>query len=135
MHHIAVALLVVLAGTLLLAKSKKEELGKFFISISWFFLVVGFLLFIGSIAGGICKMKHHCMSGESGCQKEIMIKEFHGGMNNSSCCPADMCKKHCEGKECCMKHDSIIKSCPDHMKMEGDSGKMCCPKAKQKGKP
>jgi hypothetical protein len=130
MHILALSLLAILAGTLLLAKTKKEELGKFFSYISWFFLVVGFLLFAGSIAGGICKMKHGCILGHPGCQKEMMMKDCRQGMgkHGGAGCPAGMCKGAIGNKACCMKNDSTMKACPKHM--QGDSAKICCPEKK-----
>lgn len=133
MHLLAISLLAILAGTLLLAKVKKDELGKFFTYISWFFVVVGFILFIGFIAGGVCKMKHHCMPGHPGCQREMMMKGCQDGMHNGLGCPADMYKRAGGEKTCCMKQDSIMKDCPKAH--GGDTAKMCCPKGKQPGKP
>ena len=133
MHLLAISLFAILAGTLLLAKVKKDELGKFFTYISWFFIVVGFILFIGFIAGGICKMKHHGMPGNPGCQREMMMRGCQDGMHNGSCCPVDMCKRASGEKACCMGHDSTMKSCSGHP--AGDTAKMCCPQSKKPGKP
>ncbi|MEI8046372.1 MAG: hypothetical protein WCI92_03255 [Bacteroidota bacterium] len=133
MHLLAVSLLTILAGTLLLAKTKKEELGKFFKYISWFFLVVGFLVFIGFIAGGICKFSHGCMPGKSECRQEIIMKDRHHGMNEGNCCAAGMGNSSCEKEENCAKHDSTMKCCPGHLTAD-TSNKMCCPKSKQEVK-
>ncbi len=84
MHLLAISLLTILAGTLLLAKFKKENQEKFFRCISWFFIVVGFLLFIGFIAGGICKLKHHCFNRHHGFRYEMM------GRGPGSCSPGMM---------------------------------------------
>jgi len=132
MHLLAISLLSILAGTLLLAKIKKEELGKFFTYISWFFIAVGFILFIGFIAGGICKMTHSCTTGQSDCRQEMMMKDCHHGMSDGNCCSPGMGKGSCDKKDNCMKHDSIMKCCPKHT--EGDTSKMPCPKSKQAGK-
>jgi len=130
MHLLAVSLLAILAGTLLLAKTKKEELGKFFTYISWFFVVVGFILFIGFIAGGICKMSHCCKPVQSNCQHEMMMKDCQPGMHGDKCCPAQgMGKSSCEKMNTCMPHDSIKKCCAGQPK--GDTSKMVCPKSKQ----
>ena len=133
MHLLAISLLTILAGTLLLAKLKKEALGKFFTFISWFFIVVGFLLFIGFIGGGICKMTHGCKTGQSCCPQEMMMKECHSGMgmgmHDGMGCPPGMCKGTCEKKESCMKNDSTMKCCAGHAK--GDTTKMSCPEHKQ----
>jgi len=128
MHFLAVSLLAILAGTLLLAKTKKEELGKFFTYISWFFVVVGFLLFAGFIAGGICKMSHCCKPGQSECRQEMMMKDCNSGMHDGMCCPSGMSKGSCNQKENCMEHDSTMKCCAGHS--VSDSTKMPCPKSK-----
>ncbi len=132
MHLLAVSLLTILAGTLLLAKTKKEELGKFFTYISWFFLAVGFLVFIGFIAGGICKFSHGCMSGKPECRQEIIMKDGHHGMNEGNCCAAGMENGLCEKEENCIKLDSTMKCCPGHAMT--DTSKMCCPQSKQEVK-
>jgi hypothetical protein len=128
MHLLAISLLAILAGTLLLAKTKKEELGKFFTYISWFFLGVGFIVFIGFVAGGICKMSHCSKPGQAGCRHGMMMKECHPGMHDGNCCSPGMSKGSCEEKEICMQHDSTKKCCAGHM--AGDTTKMACPKSK-----
>jgi hypothetical protein len=128
MHLLAISLLTILAGTLLLAKIKKDELGKFFTYVSWFFIVVGFILFIGFIARGICYMNHGCITGHSDCRQEMMMKECNHGMHNCICCPPGT--GTCVKKDKCMQHDSIMKFCPGHH--EGDTSKMFCPKSKLK---
>jgi hypothetical protein len=115
-----------------LAKTKKEELGKFFTYISWFFLTVGFLVSIGFIAGGICKLSHGCLPGKSECRQENMMKDHHHGMNEGNCYDAGMGNGSCEKKENCSKHDSTMK-CSSGCTM-ADTSKMCCPKPKQEVK-
>ena len=122
MHLLAISLLTILAGTLLLAKFKKEQTAKFFTWISWFFVVAGFLLFIGFIAGGICRMTHHGCPGHPGCQHEMMMKECGHGMQGGPCCPPGMEKGMCTKMPGCMPHDSTMKCCAKHM--EGDSAKV-----------
>jgi len=121
MPLLAISLLAILAGTLLLAKFKKEPLGKFFAFISWFFIVAGFLLFIGFIAGGICKMSHQCCKAKTECRQEMMMKKCGPGMMHGACCPEGMHRGMCAKMPgCCMPHDSVMmKGCPKHMK--GDS--------------
>ncbi len=126
MHLLAISLLAILAGTLLLAKTKKEELGKFFTYISWFFLVVGFLVFVGFVAGGICKMSHCCKSGKPACQQEMMMKDCHPGMHNGNSCSPAMGEGSCEQKGNCMQHSDGMKCCAGHS--EADSTKMPVPK-------
>ena len=138
MHLLAISLLAILAGTLLLAKIRKEELGKFFAFVSWFFIVVGFALFIGFIAGGICKMTHGGMPGHPCCRQEMMMNNCHPGMGDGACCSQGMCKDACcspgMGKDACqmkgncMKHDSTMKCCAGHI--AGDSSRMMNAKPK-----
>lgn len=137
MHLLAISLLSILAGTLLLAKFRKDMPGKFFEFVSWFFIVIGFILFIGFIAGGICRMTHHGFACHPNCQHEMMMKDCNHGMVGGLCCPQGMNKEMCckmQGMDkgmCgkmqgCMPHDSMMKCCPKHM--EGDSTKMPVPK-------
>ena len=137
MHLLAISLLTILAGTLLLAKFRKDMPGKFFAFISWFFIVAGFLLFIGFIGGGICKMTYHGCDGKDNCRHELMMKDCDHGMQRGSCCPQGMgkeglCCPHgmgkgmCSKKPGCMPHDSMMKGCPEHMK--GDSASPQAPK-------
>jgi hypothetical protein len=126
MHILAVSLLTILAGTLLLAKVKKDGLGKLFTYISWFFVIVGFLLFLGAIGFGVCRMSNCCKSGNSECRQEMMMKGCQPGMvkhgmHEGMCRPHDDCKGPCGPKPGCMKNDSTMKCCPGHMK--GDSAK------------
>ena len=142
MPFLVISLLSILAGTLLLAKFRKDMPGKFFSFISWFFIVVGFILFIGFIAGGICKMKHHGFGRHHQCRQEMMMKDCNHGMQGGfccpkgmdqgmgsgkpsgmmKCCPEGMDKGMCSGNQACMSHDSTMKCCPKHM--ECDSAKM-----------
>jgi hypothetical protein len=116
MHFLVVSLLALLAGILLLRKFKKEQLGKIFTFVAWFFIVVGFLLFIGFVAGGIVRMARGPM-GPQQCQHEMMMKGWHHGMFDGKCCGPEM--KCCCGPEMkccgpdmkCMKGDSMMKSC------------------------
>ena len=115
MHLLALALLSILAGTLLLAKVKKEALGKLFTYFSWFFLVVGFVLFLGCIAGGICKMAHHCGGPGQSCPAHgMMMKDGCHDKAGEKCCPP--------GK---------FMTCPDGKGMgcpEGKGMEPCCKK-------
>jgi hypothetical protein len=142
MHLLAISLLTILAGTLLLAKFKKEMAGKFFVFISWFFIVVGFILFIGFIGGAIYKLKYNCYPYQTGFQHPMMMKNRIQGMQNccsmqgmdkggcccmggmdkgSSCCAEGMGHGMCGG----MPQDSMMKCCPGGMK--GDTVKMQVP--------
>lgn len=108
MHFLVVSLLALLAGILLLRKFKKEQLGKIFTFVAWFFIVVGFLLFIGFVAGGIVRMARGPM-GPHQCQHEMMMKGWHHGMFDGKCCGPEM--KCCGPEMKCMKGDSMMKSC------------------------
>ena len=127
MHLLVISLLTLLAGTLLLAKFKKEASGKIFICLSWFFIAVGFILFIGFAAGTICRISHEGFRGDPGFRQEMMLKGGHPGMPGFCCPPPPMGHRMCPGKMNCMMHDSAMKCCPGHM--PGDSARMkCCMK-------
>jgi hypothetical protein len=119
---LAISLLTILAGTLLLAKFRKDMSGKCLTFIAWFFIIVGFILFIGFIAGGICKMKHHGFNCHHNGQHEMMMKNCGHGMQGGLCCPKGMGKGMCSEKPVCSPGDSTMKCCPKHT--EGDSSKM-----------
>jgi hypothetical protein len=118
MHLLPISLLAILAGTLLLAKFRKEMAGKFFAFISWFFIVVGFILFIGFIGGGIYRMTHHGFPGHHNCRYEMMMKKCNHEMHGGFCCPEGMDKKMCWREQGCMSHDSMMKCCPGHMECD-----------------
>jgi len=122
MHVLVVSLLAILAGTLLLAKTKKEDLGKFFVNISRFFIIVGFVLFIGFFIGAICRMAHHGKPGHSGIRHEMMMRHAGPGMTHRMGCPPGMCQSAPGKMARCMPNDSIMKGCPKHL--AGDSCKM-----------
>jgi len=85
MHLLVLSLIVILAGTLMLAKFTKDQTGKFFTWISWFFIIVGGLLFLGSIGHGIQRMRHHEFHGKPG-SPEMMMKHGDHGMPGCCCC-------------------------------------------------
>jgi hypothetical protein len=134
MHLLFISLLTILTGVLLLAKFRKEGQGKFFIYISWFFVVVGFILFIGFLSGAVYRVSHPGFPGRPGFRHEMMMKghpggmmrgrSFRGPMGKGACCPEMMkggacCKEGMmAGKPCanmnCMKNDSMMKVCPAH---------------------
>ena len=129
MHLLAISLLSIFAGTMLLAKTKKEELGKFFTYISWFFVVVGFLVFIGFIAGGICKMSHCCKSGQTECSHGMMMKDCKASGHSGMTCAPGMCKGACCDMAKCCPEDGAMKCSPGMCKGAcGDKAK-CCPEA------
>jgi len=125
MRLLAIALLTILVGTLLLAKFRKDMMGKFFSFISWFFIVVGFLLFIGFIAGGIVRMTHHGFQGPQN-RCEMMMNRPGHEMHHWFCCPPGM-DKGMKGPGC-MAHDSTMKYC--QKRMAPDSVKRMIPPKK-----
>ena len=128
MHFLPVSLLAILAGTLLLIKIKKDGLGRFFTFISWFFIVVGFILFIGFMVGGICRLTHCGKAGHAaGCQ-EMMMKGCNPGMKMGLSCPPYRYEKFCGKNPNCIRNDSSMKSCCRHM--ENDTSGMECQKHK-----
>jgi hypothetical protein len=126
MHVLVISLLTILTGTLLLAKFKKENPGKFFTWISWFFIVVGLGLFLHFAGFGIWRMTHQNCSGQPKFHHGMMMKKWHHEMEGIGCCREGMDKGMCSEKPGCMPHDSMMKCCPKHM--EGDSVKMPGPK-------
>jgi hypothetical protein len=138
---ITFTLFALMAGMLLLAKTRKDGLGKFFAWISYLVIVVALLMLICQGARGVrrmmcrtgmcppseqcmpgmmngncghsgCMMMHHgCMDGYSGCMMH------HSCMDGSSKCMEEM-------KECKMTGDST--SCKMGMKHGG------CPMEEEK---
>lgn len=132
---LVIGLTIIMAGTLLLIKVRKEGLGKFFSFVSWFNIILGFLMMICFFASGIYKMKNHCKEGKQGCDQRIMMKH----------CGKSMCKCYCFSNHGCdmddqddmdennpMFGDTLMKK-GDCMKKPGcDTNKSCCPKMKMK---
>ncbi len=123
---LVISLLTILAGTLLLVKFKKDMPGKFFHFIAWFFVVVGFILFIGFIVGGIYRVSHDGFTCKPFHHHEMMMKKGCGMGMKDCCCPCCMDMEKCMGSMkagCCnMKDSTMMKECPMHMK--GDTTKM-----------
>ena len=81
----SLSLLAIVAGMHLLAKTKKEDLGKFFKYVSYFVIVVGFLSIACIGARGIM----HCRYGRGHCG----MQQGCEGMEDRNC-PMGM-RKHC----------------------------------------
>ena len=143
MHFLAISLLTLLAGALLLAKARKDQPGKIFAFISWFFIVVGFLIFLCFIAGGICRMTNCTKTFPPDVRQEMMMKGCQPGMDMQCCpthgmsqgtchpgmskgCCGGQCQCKCQGM--CMKHDSTMKCCMKNA--PGDTLRKTCPKMK-----
>ena len=134
MHFLLISLLAILAGTLLLIKTKKEALGKFFACISWFFIVVGFVLFLCFIGGSIYRLSHGGRPGGPGFRHEMMMKARPHMMMKAKCCPGGMV-----GTGCCEGGMVKGKCCPDGMVDAkccegGMMGTKCCEGGMVKGK-
>ena len=142
MHVLFIALLSILAGVLLLAKTRKEQLGKFFTYISWFFVVVGFVLFVGFIFGAAFRLSHGIPPGRPGRHQMMMMKGHPMGLDKGKCCTIEMKGGKCcpggmmEGKACpagmmcgknCKAMMEIGKCCAKMGAMTGDSAMKCCP--------
>ncbi len=115
MHLLAISLLAILAGTLLLSKFRKENAGKFFGFISWFFIVVGFILFIGFIIAGIYRVSYYGLPCKEEYRHEMMMKNCSpdrmkmdmGRCMHHPMMPGYRMKGDSTMKGCCMKGDSI----------------------------
>jgi hypothetical protein len=115
MRLLVISLLTILAGTLLLAKFRKEPLGKFFTFISWFFIVTGFILFMGSVGGGIYRMSHRGFPGRHHDGYEMRMNGFEHRMPGRCCGPQDMHRGMHRGNAGCFSPDSTMKCCPEFM--------------------
>lgn len=133
---LVIGLTIIMAGTLLLIKVRKEGLGKFFSFVSWFNIILGFLMMICFLAGSICKMKNHCKEGKQGCEQRMMN---HCGKGMDKCCcfsnrGCDMDDQDDMDENKAMFGDTLMKkgdcmSKPGCGKqVGGDTGKPCCPK-------
>jgi hypothetical protein len=115
MRLLVISLLTILAGTLLLAKFRKEAAGKFFSFISWFFIVTGFVLFIGVLGFGTWRVSHCGYECRPGWRHEMMMKDWKGPMHNRWCPPG----------RCWAPGDSIRKKCcPNPKRWAADSVNM-----------
>lgn len=129
---IALSLLTIVAGLFLLAKTRKDQLGKVYSACSYAVIIIGGLLLGSSLCGCFCKMmcykgcrmeKMECRSGAS-----CMANPHHQGMGNKMM----FIEKHCEMKMCgenkgCKKE---MGNCPEGHKCEGGMNKDCCKKDK-----
>lgn len=81
MIGLSLALLAIVAGMFLLAKTRAEALGKFFKFVSYTVIVAGFLCLICCIMHCCCMMG--CSSGSSCMQQEQCMS--HAGQGNAHC--------------------------------------------------
>ena len=109
----SIGLLAAASGMALLAKSKKEELGKSFRWMSYVIIVFGFLGFACALSHGICGMWcHHGHGSEMQCH----------GMGGMQCmpCPPSACGGMGMQGDC---HGMDMKGCSE--KMGSHEGKCC----------
>jgi len=94
---LGLSILVLLGGLLLLAKTKKDSLGNLYIFSSYSAIVLGTLLFVGTIVGGVFMMKCHHGKGNSSCY----VKGHGSSCGQSAGCAkfSSSCNSH--KKACC----------------------------------
>ncbi len=121
----ALALLVIYAGMKLYALTKKEGLSNLFKYMSWFIVIMGFLILI--CVGAHCLMRC-CLRGEHNMMMRTEMRDdgwgnrhmegmycHHDGMMRGGCCDGmrDGC---CDGMKDGGCHDGMGSSCNDGMK-------------------
>lgn len=111
---ISLALLVIVAGLLLLAKTKKDELGGLFTFSSYAVITCGILLAAHAFVG--CMVNCHSNSGKGGCGKSSYSHCSKSGGGHGSCASY--------GKSCSKSGDAGYK----HGKDEGCSKSSSCSK-------
>lgn len=86
---LCLSILVILAGMYLLSKSKKESLGNFYLFSSYSAIILGALLFAGTVIGGVCM--RHCQGGKQGsCYSQGYDAKCGNGAMGGHC--MSMCK-------------------------------------------
>jgi len=130
---ISIALLVVVAGLYLLAKTKKEELGGLFAFSSYAIITCGLLMAAYAFVGCIV----HCNSGSSGCGKSGYAQCNGSGVGSGACASygnkGSSCGSYekCKGKKACRKGESCKSSCSKGARSCKKGGKRC---SKESGK-
>ncbi len=135
--------MVVMAGLFMLAKSKKEQLGRMYTIASSVAVAFGTLIFVFGITAGILMCCHKaCGKGENNCKSEMQCPMMmHGGgmgncskmnmhgnceMGGGSC--SDMGNSKCGGgmsEECekmCEKEGNMVKEVIIKKLGEGENG-------------
>ena len=134
---ISIALLVVVAGLHLLAKTKKEELGRLFTFSSYAVITFGILMVAYAFVGCIIS----CHSGGKGCGKSG-YSQYHGSGHGDGACASygsrgckSKCSSYsnCHGKKGCSKAACSKSSCSkgSHSCKKGSK---CCAKSSGKRK-
>lgn len=126
---ISIALLVVVAGLHLLAKTKKEELGGLFTFSSYAVITFGILMVAYAFVG--CIMS--CHAGGNGCGKSG-YSQYHGSGHGGGACASygnSGCKSkcssysNCHGKKGCSKAACSKSSCSKGSHSCKKDGKCC----------
>lgn len=94
----SIALLVIYAGTKLLIQSKKEALGKLYLGISWFLIIAGLFVVMGSACFACMS---HCGGNRGMMEKKCIIMEERssgvGMMEHRKMMGHPMSMKGCSG--------------------------------------
>ncbi len=134
---ISIALLVVVAGLHLLAKTKKEELGRLFTFSSYAVITFGILMVAYAFVGCIIS----CHAGGNGCGKSG-YSQYHGSGHGGGACASygsrgckSKCSSYsqCHGKTGCSKAAWDKSSCSKGSHSCKKGGK-CCAKSSGKRK-
>ncbi|MBU0763799.1 MAG: hypothetical protein KJ607_03075 [Bacteroidetes bacterium] len=138
----ALSFLVLTAGMFLLAKTRKEQLGRFFNTVSIIIICAGALLVLGSVQVCLCKALMRCFHGLHG--QMIMYGDFDnkiGPCNDDiPCCPGkNMFMWHRDADHSCKKEaggdHGVCRHGYSGMNRDGHKGtKSKCCKANKHGK-
>ena len=124
----SLALLAIVAGMYLLAKTKKEELGKLFKWVSYIVVICGFLCLACLLGQGIVHLS--CRTGICGPERCHGMGMMPGGphcgmgMEGGMCAPmGGGCMKGMQG--CCKGHEGMGRGCRGEMGKCGMEKKGC----------
>ena len=102
---LSLSILVILSGLYLLSKSKKDSLGSLYVYSSYTAIILGGLLYAGTIVGATM-MRHHHGARQASCYTS-------GGHGHSSCAGQSSChmnKAQCKsGNSCSMGNSCMSK--------------------------
>lgn len=112
---ISFSLLALVAGMILLNKTKKEGLGKFYNFISWLVIIVSLLTLLCSLTRGVLHMsyRHHMDRSMEMCRPGMMggsdyckpIRSHRMGMMRGGCCEDMMGRGKTRSGCCDMEED------------------------------
>jgi hypothetical protein len=113
--QILLSLLTLFAGMLLLAKTKKDSLGRFFSFISWFIIVISLGLFISYMSRGMygCYKANKCGSSSKYCKDKPCMP----GNCYMMCCEHNKMGMCCKEKQkmCCEQNKDKMLGGPNGM--------------------